>query len=292
MDRSSVNGKRLLILGGNTIGKEIHHYADCYGLTLITAGNDVSAAVHCYSDEQYYFDVSDCDALHQFVKEQQIDGILSFTSELLLHKTIQTIVDTGLPYHYSKARWDVLMDKSRFKEAAFRHGISVLPTLSVEEAENILSKGEKVIVKPSQSGGSRGITVCECESQLNEAIKKAENNSLNNEYFIERFLDGDYFQFEIWCAAGKRYMAYTKDRVNYPPEPGCACQPFCDIYPSMRHTLYYDTFFVPLCSLFDEIELIDGSVQFQGIIENGTPYIMDVAYRLSGGVDFKVPNRD
>ena len=291
-NRASLGGKRLLVLGGNTIGAELRHYAERYGVTLITAGNDASAAVHQYSDEQYYFDVSDRAALHRFVKEKHIDGILSFTSEPLLDKTIQNVVDTGLPYHYSQARWDSLMDKCQFKKKAMQHGIKVLPPISIDEAMALTDNGQRVVVKPTRAGASLGITVCDKAEQLAQAIALAKKYSYDGNWFIERFLEGDYFQFEIWCAAGQRYMAYSKDRVNYPPEPGCARQPFCDLYPSTRHAIYYDAFFAPLCSLFDEIELIDGSVQFQGIIEKGTPYIMDVAYRLSGGVDFKVPNRD
>ena len=297
MDRQGLKGKRLLVLGGNTICKEMREYADRYGVTLITAGNDPHALAHHYSDEQYYFDVSDRGLLLSFVKDKHIDGILSFTGETLLGKTIQTVADTGLPYHYSQKRWDMLMDKVRFKEAALRHGVSVLQPLTYEEAQSILlhsgrSGGGRVVVKPTRAGGSFGITVCDKICMLDAAISNARKWSGDGNYFIERFLEGDYFQFEIWCSHGKRYMAYTKDRVNYPAEPGCARQPYCDIYPSSRAHIYNKVFFEPLCSLFDEIGLTDGSVQFQGIIEDGTPYIMDVAYRVSGGMDFKVPHRD
>lgn len=292
MNRDVVKGRRLLVLGGNTIGQEMRQYADRYGVTLITAGNDPHALAHRYSDEQYYFDVADRDLLLSFVKDKHIDGILSFTGEALLGKTIQTVADTGLPYHYTKERWDTLMDKVRFKEAALRHGISVLRPLTITDAALLLTQGKKVVVKPTRAGGSFGITVCDRISMLDAAISTAQKWSSDGSYFIERFLEGDYFQFEIWCSHGKRYMAYTKDRVNYPAEPGCARQPYCDIYPSTRANIYNKVFFGPLCSLFDEIELTDGSVQFQGIIEDGTPYIMDVAYRVSGGMDFKVPHRD
>lgn len=293
MDRlEKIEGKRLLVLGGNTIGKEMREYADRYGVTLITAGNDAHALAHRYSDEQHYFDVSDRELLLSFVKDKHIDGILSFTGEALLGKTIQTVVDTGLPYHYSQKRWDTLMDKVRFKEAAMRHGVSVLLPLNITDAALLLTQDKKVVVKPTRAGGSFGITVCDKISMLDAAISTAQKYSSDGSYFIERFLEGDYFQFEIWCSHGKRYMAYTKDRVNYPAEPGCARQPYCDIYPSTRTYIYNKVFFEPLCSLFDEIGLTDGSVQFQGIIEaDGTPYIMDVAYRVSGGMDFKVPMR-
>lgn len=301
MDRQGLKGKRLLVLGGNTICKEMREYADRYGVTLITAGNDPHALAHHYSDEQYYFDVSDRELLLSFVKDKHIDGILSFTGETLLGKTIQTVADTGLPYHYSQKRWDMLMDKVRFKEAALRHGVSILRPLTTTDAVLLLTQGKKVVVKPTRAGGSFGITVCDGVDMLDVAIRMAKKWSGDGNYFIERFLEGDYFQFEIWCSHGKRYMAYTKDRVNYPAEPGCARQPYCDIYPSSRAHIYNKVFFEPLCSLFDEIGLTDGSVQFQGIIEappqpspngEGVPYIMDVAYRVSGGMDFKVPHRD
>lgn len=290
--RTLVKGKRLLVLGGHTICIEMQRYADRYGVTLITAGNDPDALAHKYSDEQYYFDVSDRNLFLPFVKEKHIDGILSFTGEVLLWKTIALVKETGLPYHYSPKRWETMMDKMLFKKAALRHGVSVLPSITIDEAKQMLAQGKQVVVKPTRSGGSFGITVCDRENVLDNAIEHATRCSANNEFFIERFLEGDYFQFEIWCSHGKRYWAYSKDRVNYPAEPGCARQPYCDIYPSLRHHLYYDAYFRPLCSLFDEIGLTDGSVQFQGIIENGTPYIMDVAYRVSGGMDFKVPYKD
>lgn len=292
MQRNDVKGKRLLVLGGNTICKEVRGYADRYGVTLVTAGNDPHALAHRYSDEQYYFDVADRDLLLSFVEDKHIDGILSFTGEKLLGKTIQTVADTGLPYHYSQERWDALMDKVRFKEAAMRHGVSVLRPLTTTDAALLLTQGRRVVVKPTRAGGSFGITVCDKADMLDAAVSTAQKWSSDGSYFIERFLEGDYFQFEIWCSGGKRYMAYTKDRVNYTAEPGCARQPFCDIYPSTRAYIYNKVFFEPLCSLFDEIELTEGSVQFQGIIEEGTPYIMDVAYRVSGGMDFKVPCRD
>lgn len=292
MNRDVVKGRRLLVLGGNTIGQEMRQYADRYGVTLITAGNNPHAPAHRYSDEQYYFDVSDRELLLSFVIDKHIDGILSFTGEALLSKTIQTVVDTGLPCHYSKKRWDTLMDKVHFKEAALRHGVSVLRPLTITDAALLLAQGKKIVVKPTCAGGSFGITVCDKTSMLDDAIRTAQKCSRDESYFIERFLEGDYFQFEIWCSHGKRYMAYTKDRVNYPAEPGCARQPYCDIYPSTRDNIYKELFFKPLCPLLDEIGLTDGSVQFQGIIENNVPYIMDVAYRVSGGMDFKVPCRD
>ena len=44
--------------------------------------------------------------------------------------------------------------------------------------------------------------------------------------------------------------------------------------------------------LFDDLGVDNGSCMFQGIISDGVPYIMDNAFRLSGGMDFRVVHED
>ena len=44
--------------------------------------------------------------------------------------------------------------------------------------------------------------------------------------------------------------------------------------------------------LFDDLGIDNGSCMFQGIISDGVPYIMDTAFRLSGGMDFRVVHED
>lgn len=44
--------------------------------------------------------------------------------------------------------------------------------------------------------------------------------------------------------------------------------------------------------MFDELGVDNGSCMFQGIICDGYPYIMDTAFRLSGGMDFRVVEKD
>lgn len=47
-----------------------------------------------------------------------------------------------------------------------------------------------------------------------------------------------------------------------------------------------------MVKIFDELGIDNGSCMFQGIVCDGYPYIMDTAFRLSGGMDFRVVERD
>ena len=50
--------------------------------------------------------------------------------------------------------------------------------------------------------------------------------------------------------------------------------------------------YAPMTAMFDALGVDNGSCMFQGIIQNGYPYIMDTAFRLSGGMDFRVVEKD
>ena len=47
-----------------------------------------------------------------------------------------------------------------------------------------------------------------------------------------------------------------------------------------------------MSQLFDDLGIDNGSCMFQGIVSDGVPYIMDTAFRLSGGMDFRVVRED
>jgi biotin carboxylase len=194
---------------------------------------------------------------------------------------------TGLNYIATPHQWDVLMNKQHFKEACIRYGMPAIPAYRLEDDDIPFP----VIVKPVDNGGSFGITVCHDRTEMKEAIDKAIKNSTVGEYLCEKFLEGPYFQFEIWRQNGKSYFPYTKGRVFYPAIGQSPCQPFIDLYPSHEADII-NQLYEPMSQLFDDLDVSNGSCMFQGIISNGVPYIMDNAFRLSGGMDFRVVHQD
>ena len=147
------------------------------------------------------------------------------------------------------------------------------------------------VVKPVDNGGSVGITVCHSRTEMEEAIAKAVQHSTVGEYLCEKFIEGPYFQFEIWRQNGKSYFPYTKGRVFYDAIGTSPQQPFLDLYPSPEADII-SRLYEPMSRLFDDLGIDNGSCMFQGIISDGVPYIMDNAYRLSGGMDFRVVHQD
>jgi len=287
MKSDELKGKRLAVFGANNVVDEVTAFARRHGIVLVSVGNVPEAQMHQVSDEQYYMDCTDEAAMLRFFKEKHIDGLLSCSGEMVIRKTVGFIVKTGFHYYATPEQWDVLMNKQHFKEACLRYGMPAIPAFRLEDKDIPFP----VIVKPVDNGGSFGITVCHSRTETEEAIAKAVQHSTVGEYLCEKFIEGPYFQFEIWRQNGKSYFPYTKGRVFYDAIGTSPQQPFLDLYPSPEADII-SRLYEPMSRLFDDLGIDNGSCMFQGIISDGVPYIMDNAFRLSGGMDFRVVHED
>ena len=280
-------GKRLAVFGANNVVDEVTAYARQHGIVLVSVGNVPEAPMHQFSDEQYYLDCTDETVMLPFFKEKHIDGLLSCSGEMVIRKSVGWIAKTCFHYIATPRQWDVLMNKQHFKEACIRYGMPAIPAFRLEDEDIPFP----VIVKPVDNGGSFGITVCHSRTEMEEAIARAVRHSTVGEYLCEKFIEGPYFQFEIWRQNGKSYFPYTKGRVFYDAIGQSPCQPFLDLYPSPEADVIR-RLYEPMSHLFDDLGIDNGSCMFQGIICDGEPYIMDNAFRLSGGMDFRVVHED
>ena len=287
MKSEKLKGKRLAVFGANNVVDEVTAYARRHGIVLVSVGNVPEAQMHQVSDEQYYMDCTDEAAMLRFFKEKHIDGLLSCSGEMVIRKSVGFIGKTGFHYYATPEQWDVLMNKQHFKEACLRYGMPAIPAFRLEDKDIPYP----VIVKPVDNGGSFGITVCHHRTEMEDAIAKAIQHSTVGEYLCEKFIEGPYFQFEIWRQNGKSYFPYTKGRVFYDAIGQSPCQPFLDLYPSPEADII-KRLYEPMSRLFDDLGIDNGSCMFQGIISDGVPYIMDNAFRLSGGMDFRVVHED
>ena len=286
--REELQGKRLAVFGANNVVEEVTRFAKANGIVLISVGNVPEAEMHKVSDEQYYIDCTDEAAVRKLFEEKQIDGLLSCSSEAVIRKSVGFLERMGIRSYSTARQWEILMDKQKFKAYAGRFGIRKIPDYD-PASEDVAFP---VIVKPVDNGGSFGIRVCRNRSELDEAVEYAKENSFSGSVICEKLISGDFFQFEIWRQNGESYFPYTKERIFYEAAGDSPQQPFVDIYPSSADDLIARELYAPLSEMLDELGVDNGSCMFQGIICDSYPYIMDTAFRLSGGMDFRVVEKD
>ena len=284
------SGRKLAVLCGTSVIADISRCAKEMGLHLITVRKRRDVPIHRYSDEQWYADSFDDSEVLPLLQKHHVDAILACSGEKMQRRCIDWICGSEYRFYATKAQWDILMHKHRFKQYAAKFGIPPIPEYRIDRTACCAAEPVRfpVVVKPADNSGSSGITVCTEQAQLAGAIAFAAENSCSGDVLCEACLNGSYFQFEIWLQNGRAYFPYTKERLFYPRVGSCPPQPFLDLYPSSYASLLSEKLFEPIRQMMLSLGIRDGSCMFQGMIQDGIPYIMDTAFRLSSGMDFLI----
>lgn len=184
--------KKLMILGGARYALPVIKAAHELGLYVITADYLPDNYAHKYSNEYCNVSIIDKEATLEEAKKRSIDGIMSFACDPGVVTAAYVAEKMGLPSVGSYNAVSILQNKGRFRAFLTEHGFNV-PT-----AKGYTSIGEAlkdvdlfhwpVIVKPTDSAGSKGVTKVENPSDLHKSIEYALSFSHCDEFIIEDFL--------------------------------------------------------------------------------------------------------
>jgi len=285
-----IRKKKLAVLCGEQFAEDIQQYAEKHDICTISVRKRQDALIHRFSDEQWYLNSTDSEQLLPMLREHHVDGILACAGEKLLRKCVGWICESGFRFYSTPEQWRVLTDKQQFREYASKFGIPLAKLFRVDPV--LCSPLEQivypVIIKPVDNSGSSGIRICYDEEQLASAVSFALEHSERKEVLCESYLKGRFFQFEVWMQNGTAYFPYTKDRCFYSCVSDAPPQPFLDVYPSADQSVLEELLFGRIQQMLFSLGIKNGSCMFQGILSEGVPYIIDSAFRLSGGMDFRI----
>lgn len=111
-----------------------------------------------------------------------------------------------------------IADKGVARQIVEKAGIRQ-PEFCIIQGGEILEVPDKakLIVKPADRSGSRGISLVTEPSQLNLAVTKANSLSLSERVIVEEFIEGDQYDVSL-LATGKDSFAVATIRENYSKE--------------------------------------------------------------------------
>ena len=195
--------KKLMILGGARYALPVIEAAHNLGCYVITCDYLPDNIAHKYSDEYCNVSIIDKDAVLQAAQKLNIDGIMSFACDPGVVTAAYVAEKMGLPSVGSYEAVSILQNKGRFRAFLTEHGFNV-PTAkgykSIEEALKDISLFHwPVIVKPTDSAGSKGVTKVEKPKDLKKSIEYALSFSHCDEFIIEDFLQQIGYSSDTDC---------------------------------------------------------------------------------------------
>ena len=184
--------KKLMILGGSRYALPIIRAAKTLGIYTITVDYLPDNIAHKYSDEYINISIIDKEKTLKVAKEHNIDGIMSFACDPGVVTAAYVAERMGLPNVGPYESVCILQNKGKFREFLQKNGFTVPTAKSYKSVSDALKDVEifhwPVIVKPTDSDGSKGVTRVDDPQKLEKSIQYALSYSHSDEFIIEDFI--------------------------------------------------------------------------------------------------------
>lgn len=184
--------KKLMILGGSRYALPVIKAAHKLGLYVITADYLPENIAHKYSDEYCNVSIVEKDAVLEKARALLIDGITSFACDPGVITAAYVAEQMGLPSCGPYESVCILQNKGRFRQFLTDHGFTVPTAKGYTDIEAAVQDAAlfhwPVIVKPTDSAGSKGVNRVDDPAKLREAIEYALSFSRSREFIVEDFI--------------------------------------------------------------------------------------------------------
>lgn len=286
-----LRGKRLLILGGSRISCEIVKHARQMGIvTGVTDWYSLERSpAKQMADEAYYVSTSDIEAMTALIKDKRFDGVITGFTDSVLPYYAEICEKVGLPAYGTKEQFEIFIDKQKYKRIMREFDIPTIPEYTIDvdnfddTTENITFP---VIVKPSESSGARGITVCYSRDELRVAIDFASQTSESREILVERYIDEPEATIFWLFVEGKYYVSMIGNRHVKHNQEGVIPLPAGYTYPSSVQPRFLKETAPKMEKMFRSLGIKNGMMFMQSKKVGGLCLVYDIGYRLTGSLEY------
>ena len=284
-----LSGKKLLILSGDSKHVKLVKAAKELGIYTIVAdylSPDDSPAKKI-ADESWLLSYVDVKALVERCKNERVDGVLTCYQESTLVPYYWICKELQIPCYGEINQFEQLMNKKIFKALCQKNGLNVISEYSFDDVakRNIEFP---VFVKPTDSGGSKGQTICNNYDELEQAILYAQSESSSKDILIEKYIaNKNSFQVTYFFANGVPYVIRTADGYKGRVEDNLDRVALCSVSPSAYTKSFMESANKCFADMLKDMGIKNGPVMAQGFYDNGVFRFYDPGRRFPG-TDFEI----
>ena len=182
-----------MLLGGLRYLKPVIDAAHSQGYYVITADYLPDNIAHKWSDEYCNVSIIDKEAVLREAQRLQIDGIMSFACDPGVVSASYVQNKMGLPSFGPFESVEILQNKDMFRDFLEKNGFNVPKHWGFASVEVAMKEASSfpwpIIVKPTDSAGSKGVTRVDKAADLKYALEYAMKNSLSSHIIVEEFIE-------------------------------------------------------------------------------------------------------
>lgn len=280
--------KKLMLLGGLRYLLPVIESAHKLGYYVITCDYLPDNIAHKYSDEYHNVSIIDKEAVLALAKELQIDGIMSFAVDPGVVTAAYVQEQMGLPAFGPYESVCILQNKDRFRNFLTQHGFNVPKAKGFASIEEAMAEKYwypwPVIVKPTDSAGSKGVTRVDRLEDLRSALEVAFAHSLSKRVIVEEFIEkaGCSSDTDSFSVDGElKFVSFSAQRFDeHAPNP---YTPSAYSWPSTMTAEQEAELTSEIQRLLKLLGMRTSIYNIETRVgTNGKPYIMEVSPRGGG----------
>jgi len=261
------------------------------GICVYVADQNPNAPAMRFADVPVPVSTARVDTLASLCKQEGIDGIFTGFEDFNIHIAEELCRRTSLPFYATRKQLETVTDKTAFKAACRQYGVKTVEEYTLAEA---VAEGKyPYIVKPADSYGSRGITVCHNAEELRDGVEKARLSSRTSHVIIERFIGTDHgCELFYTLVGGHIHLTVTADRYVVKEGKTTVPLPVAEVFPSRHRDALVKALDEPVRKMLTGMGLRDGLVLIQALydVRDGKEefFVYEMAYRLTGEQHYRL----
>lgn len=278
----NLSGKKLLVLTGCNGASDIIKYAKSKGVFVIATDYHKESEVKKMADLSYNISTTNVAKIEELAKKHNVDGITTGTSESSMYTILKVTNNLDLPFYTSEPVLQKINNKKSFKRILHNKGVGVTREYTKDSVNKF-----PVIVKPVDSSGGKGISVCYNEKELQSSIEHAIKYSRTKDYVIEEYIkDAREVFINYTIVNGVFSLSCTFDNFkNRGRQAGVNYQDV-NIYPSTFSNEFVKKENNNLISALNEIGVRNGVISIQAFYLKGRFFVYEAGYRLGGSQSY------
>ena len=277
-----------MLLGGSRYIIPVIKKAHELGLYVITCDYLPDNIAHKYSDEYVNVSIVEKEEVLIVAQQLKIDGIISFACDPGVVTAAYVAEKMGLPFQCSYGSAKILQDKGFFRQFLIDNGFNSPKAKKYTDVNKPLNDIDyfnwPVIVKPTDSAGSKGVTKVDEPKFLKGAAITALDKSHDGSFIVEDFLTfkGYHSSADPFTVDGKiKFITYSDQLFDSEAENPYT--PAFIIWPSTMKNDHQNYLTSEIQRLFDLLNVKTGIYNIETCVDvNGNPYIMEVSPRGGG----------
>ncbi|MDD3277361.1 MAG: ATP-grasp domain-containing protein [Lachnospiraceae bacterium] len=282
--------KTVMLLGGNYFQMTATLAAKALGCYVISVDYLPDNPAHKYADEYHNVSTIDKEAVLKLAREKNIDGIVSYASDISAPTAAYVAEKMGLPTNPYESVM-ILTHKDLFRKFMKENKLRMPEGSSFtrdqrEEARSFFGTLRlPVMVKPIDSSGSKGVVKVTDPSQFDAAYEEALSYSIEKHVIVEEFIEKTGYQIDGdgFIVDGKIAFFGVMDQRH---DASCSMHTPAGLScPSVQKQEYQDKARAQIQHIFDLLHMKMGAFNFEYIIgQDKEVYILEIGPRNGGNL--------